>query len=119
MLQLRNGSSREAVYNGFVGSAEFAALCQNAGITVGGAIADNGTTGRVSTGERVLVQVDEYVNGVYGRSNTFYLTEGEIHNLNDDILLYPGSSTTVEADTFVAYEGAVGKINFIGNIVLD
>ena len=119
VLQLRNGSSREAVYNGFVGSAEFAALCQNAGITVGGAIADNGTTGRVSTGERVLVQVDEYVNGVYGRSNTFYLTEGEIHNLNDDILLYPGSSTTVEADTFVAYEGAVGKINFIGNIVLD
>ena len=43
VLQLRNGSSREAVYNGFVGSAEFAALCQNAGITVGGAIADNGT----------------------------------------------------------------------------
>ena len=66
-----------------------------------------------------IAQVDEYVNGVYGRSNTFYLTEGEIHNLNDDILLYPGSSTTVEADTFVAYEGAVGKINFIGNIVLD
>ena len=58
VLQLRNGSSREAVYNGFVGSAEFAALCQNAGITVGGAIADNGTIGRASTGERVLVQVD-------------------------------------------------------------
>ena len=40
-----DGASREAVYNGFIGSTEFANLCQNAGITVGGAIADNGTTG--------------------------------------------------------------------------
>ena len=40
-----DGASREAVYNGFTGSTEFANLCQNAGITVGGAIADNGTTG--------------------------------------------------------------------------
>ena len=49
-----------------------------------------------------------------------HMVSGIIHEkYGYDILLYPGSSTTVEADTFVAYEGAVGKINFIGNIVLD
>lgn len=42
--QLENGSSREVVYNGFVGSTEFGNLCRNAGINVGGAIADNGTS---------------------------------------------------------------------------
>ena len=64
-------------------------------------------------------QVDEYVNGVYGDSYTFYATEGEIIHLEDDIHLYPGATVTVEADTFVAYEGAVGKTNWIGNVVFD
>lgn len=47
------GYSREYVYNGFVGSTEFANLCENAGIAVGGAIADNGTTGPLDDGTHI------------------------------------------------------------------
>lgn len=58
-------------------------IYQNAGITVGGAIADNGTTGRQSTGEKVNVYLEEYVNGEYGR--TSYIgqpTEGQLIDLS-------------------------------------
>ena len=47
------GYSREPVYNGFIGSTEFANLCENAGIAVGGAIADNGTTGPLDDGTHI------------------------------------------------------------------
>ena len=113
VLQLRNGASREAVYNGFVGSTEFANLCQNAGITVGGAIADNGTTGRQSTGEMVMVYVDTYVDGEY-RVTDWYrqVTEGD---LVDPKGLYFQSPLPLEGESFIAYEGAKGKVNITSN----
>lgn len=121
VLRLRNGASREAVYNGFIGSAEFANLCQNAGIVVGGAIADNGTTGRQSTGERVNVYLAEYVNGEYGR--TSYIgqpTEGQLIDLAGSYESFTGPNTVhTETEPFIAYEGAVGKINYVGDITLD
>lgn len=48
VTQLNNGTSREAVFNGFLGSSEFANLCNVAGIRVGNPIEDNGTTGPAS-----------------------------------------------------------------------
>lgn len=122
VLQLRNGASREAVYNGFIGSAEFANLCQNAGITVGGAIADNGTTGRQSTGEKVNVYLEEYVNGEYGR--TSYIgqpTEGQLIDLSGSYEAFAGAGSNVRTETepFIAYEGSTGKINYVGDLTLD
>ncbi len=119
VLQLRNGSSREAVYNGFVGSAEFAALCQNAGITVGGAIADNGTTGRASTGERVYIYLNEHVNGVYQCTTELPAVEGELYDPKSFYIIYPGSGDYAEGEPFIAYEGAIGKSNLVGNVVLE
>ena len=121
VLRLRNGASREAVYNGFIGSTEFANLCQNAGITVGSAIADNGTTGRQSTGEKVNAYLAEYVNGEYGR--TSYIgqpTEGQLIDLTGSYESFTGSNAVhTETEPFIAYEGAVGKINYVGDITLD
>lgn len=121
VLRLRNGASREAVYNGFIGSTEFANLCQNAGITVGSAIADNGTTGRQSTGEKVNAYLAEYVNGEYGR--TSYIgqpTEGQLIDLTGSYESFAGSNAVhTETEPFIAYEGAVGKINYVGDITLD
>ena len=114
VLRLRNGASREAVYNGFVGSTEFANLCQNAGITVGGAIADNGTTGRQSTGEMVKnMYYDIYVDGEYRTTegDVSWAVEGTLVNPADDFLF----SHRVEGDEFIAYEGATGKVNIISN----
>lgn len=114
VLQLRNGASREAVYNGFIGSTEFANLCQNAGITVGGAIADNGTTGRQSTGEMVRnMYCDTYVDGEYRiTEGVSCAVEGTLVNPADDYLFFP---YRVEGDAFIAYEGATGRVNIISN----
>lgn len=121
VLRLRNGASREAVYNGFIGSTEFANLCQNAGIVVGDAIVDNGTTGRQSTGEKVNAYLAEYVNGEYGR--TSYIgqpTEGQLIDLTGSYESFTGSNAVhTETEPFIAYEGAVGKINYVGDITLD
>ena len=62
------GYSREYVYNGFVGSTEFANLCENAGIAVGGAIADNGTTGPLDDGTHIdpdsgMSVPDDFIEG--------------------------------------------------------
>jgi hypothetical protein len=114
VLQLRDGASREVVFNGFLGSAEFAELCNTAGIKVGSAIADNGTTGRQSTGERVTVRDNCYmIRNSDGYTTTdsaeydFYI-EGELVNLADAWVLRPGH--TLETEPFIAYEGAVGTI---------
>lgn len=113
VLQLRNGASREAVYNGFVGSTEFANLCQNAGITVGGAIADNGTTGRQSTGEMVNLYLDIYVDGEYRTTSE---ASSEIEGtLVDPKNNFYQSPLPLEGDMFIAYEGAKGKVNIISN----
>ena len=114
VLQLRNGASREAVYNGFIGSTEFANLCQNAGITVGSAIADNGTTGRQSTGEMVRnMYCDTYVDGEYRiTEGVSCAVEGTLVNPADDYLFFP---YRVEGDAFIAYEGATGRVNIICN----
>jgi len=110
VLRLRNGASREAVYNGFIGSAEFANLCQNAGITVGGAIVDNGTTGRQTTGEKVQVYVEIYANGEYKTVGAYGLrTEGDLIDPKGII----SSSFPLEGESFIAYEGATGKINML------
>ena len=110
VLRLRNGASREAVFNGFVGSAEFANLCQNAGITVGDAIVDNGTTGRQTTGEKVQVYVEIYANGEYKTVGAYGLrTEGDLIDPKGII----SSSFPLEGESFIAYEGATGKINML------
>lgn len=113
VLQLRNGASREAVYNGFVGSAEFANLCQNAGITVGGAIADNGTAGRQSTGEMVNLYLDIYVDGEYRTTcEASSAIEGTLVDPKNNFYQSP---LPLEGDMFIAYEGAKGKVNIISN----
>ena len=110
VLRLRNGASREAVFDGFVGSAEFANLCQNAGITVGDAIVDNGTTGRQTTGEKVQVYVEIYAKGEYKTVGAYGLrTEGDLIDPKGII----SSSFPLEGESFIAYEGATGKINML------
>ncbi|MDD6058494.1 MAG: DUF4214 domain-containing protein [Clostridiales bacterium] len=111
VLRLRNGASREVVFNGFLGSAEFANLCSAAGILVGEAIADGGTTGRQSTGLDVKVRRDKYEYGVFVESNYFYVKEGELINLRDAFILRPGSTKIIETEPFIAYEGVVGTVN--------
>lgn len=113
VLRLRNGASREAVYNGFIGSTEFANLCQNAGIVVGSAIADNGTTGRQSTGEMVNLYLDIYVDGEYRTTSE---TSSEIEGtLVDPKNNFYQSPLPLEGESFIAYEGAKGKVNIISN----
>ena len=120
VLQLRNGASREVVYNGFIGSTEFANLCQNAGITVGSAIADNGTTGRASTGEDVEVYLEVYLNGEYqGLTSMGKRVDGTLVDPNTFFIMYPGSTNYTEGESFIAYEGTTGKVNYIGNTVFD
>ncbi len=112
--KLHNGTSREVVFNGFLTSAEFKALCTDAGINVGGELADNGTRGRASTGEEVIVTyMNHYTDGRTNKTKFLYI-EGDILNLSEyaenfEKLGGPnGEKLVVEsADLGVAYEDAV------------
>ena len=63
----------------------------------------------------------EYVNGEYGR--TSYIgqpTEGQLIDLTGSYESFTGSNAVhTETEPFIAYEGAVGKINYVGDITLD
>lgn len=108
VLAVRENSSREVAFNGFLGSAEFANLCNTAGIRVGNPIADNHTTGRASTGERVTVHYYSYVDGVLDNSDSALVTEGRLVDLSNNFYSFAGSTTTVfEAPPIIAYEGAI------------
>ena len=106
VLKIRETGSRETAFNGFLQSAEFKNLCADAGINVGNPIADNHTTGRASTGEKVTVYEAFYLRGELQSDYPSHPIEGTLIDLKDYVHLAPGD--TIESEPFIAYEGAVG-----------
>lgn len=121
VLKIRETGSRETAFNGFLQSAEFKNLCVDAGINVGNPIADNHTTGRASTGEKVTVYEDVDINGEVRRQKGT-LTEGTLYDPKpnyryaDPTCFNYLPDVNVETQPFIAYEGAVTTTHVTGNM---
>lgn len=45
--------------------------------------------------------------------------DGTLVDPNTFFIMYPGSTNYTEGESFIAYEGTKGKVNYIGNTVFD